>query len=202
MKNIKNFIFDLGGVLLNVDAKLTEIAFINECKDSSKKFLENDNLRDFFNLFQLGKISPYELWCNSSKLLNVNISFENFLNCLNAMIYGYDKDFNYILSNLANSYDLYILSNTNETHVDYFSNLTQWPNNIFKHKFYSNEIHLAKPDINCFNYVINKTKIIPEETIFIDDRIENILSAQKVGLNTIHLDNQNMLKQILNNYIK
>ena len=48
---------------------------------------------------------------------------------------------------------------------------------------------------------MQKFSLIPEESLFIDDKIENTTSAEKLGIKTIHLENPNALNVIIKNYI-
>lgn len=67
----------------------------------------------------------------------------------------------------------------------------------FTHNTWSCELRLAKPDPAIYHHVIDSLKIRPEEGLFLDDRIENILSAEAVGLQAILFRNVQQLQQDL-----
>ena len=58
---------------------------------------------------------------------------------------------------------------------------------LFEKVYYSHEIGLRKPNADIFQYVLSDTGIDPDETMFIDDFIENIETARQLGFQTIHL---------------
>ena len=54
---------------------------------------------------------------------------------------------------------------------------------------------ISKPDPDFYRYILRKEGIKSENTIFVDDTEENILSAQKIGINSILFTDFNSLKQ-------
>lgn len=61
----------------------------------------------------------------------------------------------------------------------------------------SSEVGMAKPDRNIFDYTLDALDAQPHETIFIDDTLINVESANKLGINAIHFQNAEQLKQEL-----
>ena len=65
----------------------------------------------------------------------------------------------------------------------------------------SGEVKLAKPSKEIYELAISKFKLIPEKTIFVDDRLENINIANSLGFNTVHLKNPKIIKEKLKKFI-
>lgn len=199
MKNfqkIENVIFDLGGVLFGLDMMATVKAFENKgVKNAMEKFSEI-NSSEFFYLFEIGKIPPEEFRKKMNAVFNVNLSDKDFDYCWNAMITHYPKENYEFLENMTKRYKIFILSNTNKIHVDYFEPIASWRDGLFSKRYYSNEIGFRKPDLECFEFVVNDAKIDKEKTIFIDDRPDNVFGAQKAGLQAIRLEHQQDLYKI------
>ena len=57
--------------------------------------------------------------------------------------------------------------------------------NFFLLNYYSHIVELRKPHREIFDFVLNDADLIPEETLFIDDNQENLIGAQKTGMNTL-----------------
>jgi putative hydrolase of the HAD superfamily len=99
------------------------------------------------------------------------------------------------LKRLRGKYKIFLLSNTNSIHYTQFSKIFKTTidekpfNSLFDKAYYSHEIGLRKPDAEAFEYVLNENNLKPEETLFIDDSIQNIEGARRVGMPTIHLEN-------------
>lgn len=196
MKNfekIKNIIFDLGGVLFCLDGEETLKAFENQgVKNIREKFSEII-LSNWFRDFEIGNISPNEFLEQLNTLCGSKLSMEDFVFCWNAMLTGYPEENREFLEKLSQKYNLYVLSNTNITHVEFFEPIAKWRDGLFKKRYYSNDIHLRKPDKECFEFVMSDAGIKAEETLFIDDRADNIAAAKTLGINTIHLTQQSSL---------
>ena len=89
-------------------------------------------------------------------------------------------------------YKIYLLSNTNQLHIDVANK--EWnkvsslkTTEVFDGVYYSHEVKMRKPDEEIFQFVCNKHQLNPKQTLFIDDSIQHIEGAQKIGLQTIHL---------------
>ena len=63
----------------------------------------------------------------------------------------------------------------------------------------SAEMHKIKPDPEFYKFILKKYKIKPNELLFVDDNIDNINSAKKIGIETIKIDkNSNIFDEIIN----
>ena len=51
--------------------------------------------------------------------------------------------------------------------------------------FFSNRLHLVKPDLNIYNFCLQQLKVLPPEALFVDDKEENVEAAQKLGMKAI-----------------
>ena len=61
----------------------------------------------------------------------------------------------------------------------------------------SGEEKLIKPDPKIFHLACKRFNLIPEYTVFIDDRIENIEAASRLNFQTIHLTNPAEIKMLV-----
>ena len=111
----------------------------------------------------------------------------------NALILQFRTESLAYLESLSAYYKLYLLSNTNIIHLQYFKQLfteqTGKPmlDAYFTKAWYSNEIGLRKPGAEIFEFVLQDENLKTEETLFIDDTWINIETAQKMGFKTHHL---------------
>lgn len=188
MKKIKNILFDLGGVLfpLSVPATIQALAAAaHTTEELLDKWLKYNNLG---NRYETGGCTTQEFLDGFNTICGSNLDMENFTRCWNAMILGYPDRHTALLETLrSKGYNLYILSNINDLHVQYVEKLAQWSENLFIKKYYSNEIHLAKPNRECYEYVINDSKMDPAETLYIDDRADNAAMGREMGFITINM---------------
>lgn len=186
--SLKNIIFDLGGVILDLDVQKTFDAF-GEMGLSKEVIMESYNSEDnFFLQFEKGQISADEFRASLREMIGNSVSNEKIDHAWNAMLRGFKKDTIRLLTNLSGKYPLYLLSNTNEIHLPFYSEQFRETSGgtmmqeYFAETYYSHIIGTRKPEPESFRYVLNDAGIVPEETLFIDDFEENCISAGKTGL--------------------
>ncbi len=190
LTNIKNIVFDLGNVLLNLDFNASiqafqKLGFQKEVLD--KKQVYSDPV--FYEL-EVGKITAAEFRARVRQLLNNhNLSDRQIDEAWSAMILDVPLKRVEMLQKLSKNYMVYLFSNTNEIHISKLHGEFKqqfgisFPD-LFVKDYYSYEIHERKPDLTSFQKVIEQSGINPPETLFIDDLEKNIIAARQVGLET------------------
>ena len=71
----------------------------------------------------------------------------------------------------------------------------------FDGKIISGRDFLIKPDPAIYELAISRFNLIPEETLFVDDRLDNIEAAQNLNFQTIHLTNPSLIQDLIDPYI-
>lgn len=204
--NIKNIIFDLGGVILNLDLART----------TNK--LKNMGLRDIDHLYSLyhqtelfhrldkGTIDGKEFLEKLNALFPEPPGTEILLETWNAMLLDFPTERATLLSNLKTRYKTFLLSNTNEFHLSHFFNMLTKCFGVenmssFVHKeYYSCRINMRKPEKEIFEFVINDNQLKPSETLFIDDSLQNVESARETGLIAYHLTAPQTILDVLKGF--
>lgn len=199
MPKIKNIIFDLGGVILNINYELTSKSFENLGGFEFENLYSQAKQKNIFNQLETGEISSSIFRSELKKLMGFNVSDEKFDQSWNAMLLDLPIKRLELIKSLGFSYNTFLLSNTNEIHIKAFKQIINekigYSNFVscFKKCYYSSEIGLRKPNLACFNYVLKQNNLIAQETLFIDDSIQHIEGAKKAGLKTYHLKNEEEL---------
>jgi putative hydrolase of the HAD superfamily len=185
---IKNIIFDLGGVIMNISYQKT----LNEFKKIGITNIEELYTQaaqvELFDKFDKGLISPQEFRDEIRKRTSARLSDQIIDNAWNAMFLDLPKVRLDLLQRVKNHYNTFLLSNTNAIHIDYFNQLLNREFglkdfSIFFHKiYYSYEIKMRKPDPDPFMLIVNENGLKPEETLFIDDSVQHIEGARQLGL--------------------
>lgn len=191
--NIKNIIFDLGNVLLLIDTSLSKIAFEKKGLKNFHKLYSLAEQNQLFDLLETGKISENVFYEKFRDITKSTLSNEEIRDCWNKLIVKYPTKNIKIALIAKNKYKTFILSNTNIIHYKYYTQMLKKKFNIeglesIVHKaYFSHEIGLRKPNPNFFNLLLNENKINPSESLFIDDDIRNIQTAEFLGIKTFHL---------------
>jgi putative hydrolase of the HAD superfamily len=192
MENIDAIIFDLGGVLIDIDYTKTRQAFENLGISNFNELYSQANQQDLFDRFEIGQISGQHFINSLLNYFTEPISPNKVVHAWNAMLLDFKLDKLTLLEKLAAKYPLFLLSNTNELHVPIvrqrLSKLTAKPLEAYFSKVYfSHDLGLRKPNSEIFEFVCSENNLNPSTTLFIDDSIQHIEGAKKCGLQTIHL---------------
>lgn len=204
---IKNIIFDLGNVLINLDMPLTWNKFEILLGKNYKKRLAENNSGNVFEDYEIGAISEDEFVINLQKSSDNSVFKSQILDAWNAMLLDIPELRFTFLEKLGSKYRLFLLSNTNYTHLMYVyrylenkHGIKDFDGRFFEKTYYSHFIAKRKPNVDIYNYVIQDAGINAHETVFIDDLVENIEGAKKAGWNAILHDPKTDIVTVWNDY--
>jgi putative hydrolase of the HAD superfamily len=188
----KNIIFDLGGVLLDIDYQKTIHAFEKLGLQHFEAMFSQFKADELFEKLETGHISEVDFYAAIKQRTEILLTNEEIEYAWNALILNFRLVSLVFLEKLSINYKLYLLSNTNSIHLKCFKKLftkqTGKPllDAYFTKAWYSNELGLRKPGAEIFEYVLQQENLIVAETLFIDDTLINIETAQKLGFKTHH----------------
>ena len=200
MENIRNLIFDLGNVILNIDTKLSEIAFAKYGMNDFEKLYTLASQNELFDRLEVGSITENEFYDEFRRVTSCKLDNKTLEQCWDALIMDFPSARIEMLKRLKNEgkYRTFILSNTNIIHYRFYTALLKRTlgvdglESLVEHAYFSHEIGLKKPNRDIFDYVVEHSHIKPEESIFIDDNEANIKAANALGFNTIFLKDNDM----------
>jgi len=190
---IKNIIFDLGGVLLNLDFNRTYEALKKLGIDKPEEIIRLGHGSVILRAHESGKMSDEEFVQSLKKLSPVPVSDHDLISAWNMLLLDFPKDRIEWLTSLKKKYRLFLFSNTNGIHVKHFRKIYSdaYNNAIFDDHFekayYSHTAGLIKPDLEAFHLVVRENNLIPEETLFIDDSMANVEAARQAGLKALQV---------------
>lgn len=202
MQNIENIIFDLGGVLLDIDYNRTRAAFEKLGVTHFNEMYSQANANKLFQKLETGSITEEEFYKQLNHSAGVNLSPGEIEEAWNAMLLTFREESLQFLEELKSRYKIFLLSNTNKIHhVSFYKIYNEKKRakkfeEYFDKAFYSFEIGLRKPEEECYQWVMNEVKIDPQKTLFIDDSINNIEGAKKVGIQTLLLTPEKKIETI------
>lgn len=190
---IRNIIFDFGGVILDIDPSQT----MNHLKKLGIKDVEIFNTPKFqqevMNKFERGILTPEVFRDKVRAFIGTNICDQDIDDAWNALLLDIPIERIRVLELAKKNYTIMLLSNSNEIHYEVYVRDLQLRfgyrefDQLFHKAYFSFDLHLSKPNPEIFEFVLNQHKMIPEQTLFIDDTPEHIESARKLGLRTYHL---------------
>ncbi len=203
MKNLKNIILDLGGVILNIDYKLTAQAFVQLGVKQFDSLYSKQKQAGLFDDFECGHISAHEFRNRINHETGLNLTSEEIDDAWNAMLLDLPASRIDFLEGLKKNFKLILLSNTNEIHFKAFSKIISQNyrddlfDSLFDAIYYSHEIGMRKPHAEVFKRIVDQNNLIPEETLFIDDTESHLKGAAANHIHTLHLKPGDELTDLL-----
>ncbi|MFD3000337.1 HAD family hydrolase [Pontibacter toksunensis] len=193
LTQIKNIIFDLGGVIINLNYNKSIEELQKLCKENCSIAYSQKEQTKLFDMFETGASSPEEFRRELRATYGITAPDEEIDAAWNAMLLDIPQERIDLLLELGKKYRIFLLSNTNAIHMKRFNDIVAHSftipslDSLFEQSYYSHLIGKRKPDAAVFEDIMAMNSLKKEETLFIDDSIQHIESAHKVGLNTLHL---------------
>lgn len=188
---IKAVVFDMGGVLLNLDfdkciKEFQERAGFMDIAD----YLDTYHQKGFIGDLEGGVISEEEFYEECLRHCAPGTSKQVAYECFISLLVGLNKPLMEMLKRLRKDYRLYLLTNNNPLSRRAFDEMVLKEegirsDDIFTHQFYSYEMKLQKPCREIFEKTVEGIGCRPEEILFVDDSPANCAAAEDVGIKTL-----------------
>ncbi|MEJ6754122.1 MAG: HAD-IA family hydrolase, partial [Flavobacteriales bacterium] len=181
-------------VILKLNYSKTEDEFKKIGVLNFKEFYSQKKQTLLFDDFEKGKIKPEEFISSFKESENLKIKEIDFINAWNAMLLEIPVKKLEFIDALKKDYNVFLLSNTNEIHISKFeddlkkNNMLNQFYKCFDKVYYSSRMGKRKPDENCFKQVLEENQLVPQQTLFIDDSVQHIKGAKRIGIETFHLE--------------
>lgn len=201
---IKNIIFDLGGVILDIDESMA-IAELRNIGVTNLNILNNPDFKALDDKFEMGIISAPTFRSRAKQLVHAEtLSDSDFDFIWNAILLDIPRERIQAIEEIKEHYNIFLMSNTNEIHYDLYIRDLQLRfgykqfDDLFDKSYFSFDTHLLKPNPLFFEYILDQQGLKPSETLFIDDTRENILAAQNLGIHTYHIRRDELVRNLFN----
>lgn len=193
---IKNIIFDLSEVIISgyhETEKIIERQYaIPEEEFKKQKLFKYEYFLDLMR----GDLSEEEYLEELLQGTNWNLSLEQLKIAIRQNLNQPVPGTMEIVKELKGKYQLILLSDHAREWMEYIEENNK-DLNIFDQKIFSYDIGAVKSDEQTFKTVLEKTGIVADETLFIDDYEKNVKNAEKVGIHGIVFENAEQLRKRL-----
>lgn len=190
---IRNLLFDLGNVLLPIQPADTARALEAAMGIPYENLLQQPD--EMLVKFETGRINYIVFFNYLSRIAPEIVHINDLLPAWTSMLKPLRQETINDLLTLSNDYKCYLLSNTNEVHIEWFErHLRQqglydtWYGRIFTHCYYSHIVGHRKPEPEIFTEVITTAGLRPDETLFVDDLRLNVDAAARLGFHAAHYE--------------
>ena len=210
MKNsrIKNIIFDLGDVILNIDVPLASSSFGKLSGREQHEILTLFKEKELFRLFETGLVDEDAFRNMIRELLEFPDWSEEIIDTAwNSLLLDIPPARIELIKELGKNYRLFLLSNTSSIHIKQVNKILHAAtgieklDNLFEKVYLSYEMGLMKPDPAIYLQVLEESGLVAEETLFLDDNADNITAASKLGIDTILVQKPVTILDYLKDYV-
>lgn len=184
---IKNLVFDLGHVLIDIEPKRSLRAFAALVRpQTDTQLITADGLlgghsSQLIDAYQVGQITTEQFIATIRQYCREGVTDQQIMDAWMAMLLPFQERKRQLLKSLHEQHiPFFILSNINDSHVEWTRQNCpelQWAGGLF----FSNEMHLAKPDPRAYKNLIENSGILPQETLYIDDLNANIEAGKALN---------------------
>ena len=209
MKNdkIKNIIFDLGDVILNIDVPVASLSFSKLSGREQQEILDLFKEKDLFRQFETGSLDETGFRNYIRELLVFPDWTDDMIDTAwNSLLLDLPPERVELLKNLRTKYRLFLLSNTSSIHITQVNKILEAAtgvkklDDLFDKVYLSYEMGLMKPDPAIYQQVLEEQGLIAEETLFLDDNADNVKAAATLGIATIHVCKPTTILEYLKDY--
>ncbi len=198
--SVKNLIFDLGGVILDLSVDHTLESFAR-LSNLPKEEVQNLYVSTpGFLQYEKGAMDDRAFRDFVRATFSISADDAAIDECWNAMLRGIPEIKLDLLTRLQNEFRVFLLSNTNGIHLEYINGVMlsasrdkRQLDHYFHKAYYSHRMGKRKPDAEIFEQVLEENRLVPEETLFLDDYAVNIEGARSLGIKTVHVTSPHLI---------
>jgi putative hydrolase of the HAD superfamily len=200
---IQTVIFDLGGVIIDLSIDKTINAFSGLTGFSPSNIQQAYASTPFFKAYERGEVDDSQFRDSIRKHFSTQASDAEIDHCWNAMLVDLPVSTLTMLENLKKHFRVFVLSNTNTIHINYVNEIMLQGKVLdsWVHKaYYSHQLGMRKPELEIYQYVLDQNQLIPEQTIFLDDNLDNLKAANSLYIQTRQITHLQQVRDLFNSY--
>ena len=202
---IKNIIFDLGGVVLDIDENIV-YKELEKMGIRTSELAHSKEFMDIMSKFDTGIYTAPTFRKKTKAILGQEkMTDQKFDSIWNSMLLDIPRERIAALEQIRKHYKIFLMSNSNEIHYDLYVRDLQLRfgynefDELFNKSYFSFAEHLEKPNPRFFELILDHEHLLPEETLFIDDTAANIRAAKALGLHTYHISRDELVRNLFVN---
>lgn len=198
---IKTVIFDMGGVLIDLDLKAVYMAFAAIANERMKEMSPADMLgnggESSLHDYELGNITTEEYLDSMLPFCKKGTTRDDVRRATFAILKTIPQQRLDAIKELREKgYRVYLLSNIQDMHWEYINEMMGGWEQYFERVFLSQELHLTKPDDRIYQVVAEATGLVPGETLYIDDVEANVEGGLRAGWQAIQATGDEWLQVV------
>ncbi len=201
MQDIEALLFDLGGVVVDVDFARVTARWARLAGHDHAVVHGRFSHDEAYEQHERGAIDANAYFASLRQSLGIDLSDAQFLAGWNAIFGGVIPGIEPLLAKAAGRLPLYLFSNTNPAHETFW--VAEYAQTLapFRRVFVSSTIGLRKPDKAAFDHVAKEIGVMPARILFFDDSAQNVAGARAAGLKAVHVRSSDDVARALDGLI-
>jgi putative hydrolase of the HAD superfamily len=194
-------LFDLGGVLLDIDFGRAFQAWGEMAGVAPALLAARYRTDEAYERHERGQISASEYYACLRESLQVALTDAQFEAGWNALLLAEKREITGLIAQLPRSLPLYVFSNSNLTHQRHWMRQLATLLPRFERIFVSSDIGLRKPEREAYAHVAREIGAAPADILFFDDSLPNVEGARHAGLHAVHVTSAEAVRAALRPYL-
>jgi len=187
MHSIKALLFDLGGVVIDIDFDRVFASWAGYANQSLKTIKSRFAIDSYYERHERGEIEAAEYFDSLRKSLGINITDNEFEEGWNSIYVGEIPGIAKLLSDVKEKCPIHSFTNSNKLHQRVWSKRFESILDLFQNVFVSSEMGKRKPEPEAFRFISDEIAVKPENILFFDDSIGHVEGARVVGMKAVHV---------------
>ncbi len=193
---IHSAIFDIGMVLLRFDFNHSVRRLKDRCKVKPHEIAEKFFESGLVDAYDRGRIGTPEFARQASSLIGFQGTDDELIHAWSDIFSPNEPMMERVRNWKRAGMKLYFLSNTCEAHIEFFVPRYE-VFSLFDGGIYSCRVGCAKPEPAIYDRILKDYGLVPRETVFIDDRLENVIASRQFHIHGLHYEDDASLTRDL-----
>lgn len=193
----KVLLFDLGGVVIEVDFRRAFDHWGHAAGVDPDRIAERYLPDEAYERHERGELSSQDYFAHLRDRLGLDLPDADMAEGWNRILPGEIPGMAAVLRGLEGRIPLYLFSNTNPAHAEFFTQRFGRLLNHFDGIFLSSDLGHRKPEKHAFEAVCSRIGVHPRDVLFFDDSDVNVVGARKAGLHAAHVPRHADLLRVL-----
>lgn len=186
-------LFDFGNVIIDIDFEILFEGFANASGKSVDAVKTRLSDHQVFRRYESGYFDNAEFFEVIRQTIGFPFNNGEIERIWNSMLLQIPPNRIELVRYLNTKFPVFLLSNTNPIHINWCNNYLEEKyaiasvNALFKKAYLSYELGMWKPDEVIYKHVLDDAGFEPEQVIFFDDNLDNVISAQNLGMQCVQI---------------
>ena len=190
-------VFDLGGVLLEVDFGRVFAAWAEQAGVSPESIRARYRMDAAYEKHERGEITARQYFASLRESLDLALTDAQFEAGWNQVVRGEIPGVAPLVEQAAQRLPIYVFSNTNAMHYEHWGPSHADLLRKFRRLFMSYEMGLRKPEARAFEYLAAEIRVPLPNILFFDDTLENVSAARALGMQAVLVRGNQDMREVL-----